>query len=329
MEPVPDVTERVLALLTTLQTGRAFGGDELAARLGVSPRTLRRDVDRLRGYGYPVETRPGPGGHYRLAAGATLPPLVFDDDEAIATLLALAVLAAGSAIEGSGAAGGSAAGNVDEAALRAYGKIDQYLPKRLRHRAVRLRASVETGSVPVPGVRAEDLARLGDAIQHRHPVVFDYADEAGSRSTRRVEPYRQIHHLLRWYLLGWDVDRAGWRTFRIDRLTDLRTATATFAPRPLPADGAVEFLRRGIDRHHTRVELTVHAPLPRVADALVHQVTELTALDDERTAVVLMLEGWPWLVLILAGLDAEVTIDAPAEFRDACAAFGRRLAGGR
>jgi predicted DNA-binding transcriptional regulator YafY len=142
---MPDVTHRMLSLLATLQTGRSFGGGELAARLGVSPRTLRRDVDRLREYGYPVETRPGPGGHYRLVAGAAMPPLMLEDDEAVAVLLGLAALAAtGSADEGS----------VDEAATRAYGKVEQYLPKRLRHRIVRLRASLETGDVAAPSTRA-------------------------------------------------------------------------------------------------------------------------------------------------------------------------------
>lgn len=126
-----DVTERMLALLSTLQTGRSFSGEELTRRLSVSPRTLRRDVDRLRGYGYPVETQPGPGGYYRLAAGRTMPPLVLDDDEAVATLLALASLAA---IEPPTKGGPYTVGGIDDAATRAYGKLDQFLPARLRPR---------------------------------------------------------------------------------------------------------------------------------------------------------------------------------------------------
>lgn len=137
-----DVTKRMLGLLSLLQTGRAIGGDELARRLEVSPRTVRRDVDRLRGYGYPVETQPGPGGFYRLAAGRTMPPLVLDDDEAVATLLALASLASVGLAEG-GIDDGATDG-IDDAASRAYGKLDQFLPTRLRPLLTAIRAGLET-----------------------------------------------------------------------------------------------------------------------------------------------------------------------------------------
>lgn len=311
-----DVTQRLLALLATLQTGRTFSGAELAARLAVSPRTLRRDVDRLRGYGYPVQTRPGPGGHYRLAAGSTLPPLVLDDDEAIATLLGLATLAAtGSATEGS----------VDDAAGRAYGKIDHYLPKRLRRRATQLRASLETSPARAPSTSADDLATLAGAIQHRQVVAFDYLGRHGSVTSRRVEPHRQIHYHLRWYLLGWDLDRSDWRVFRIDRITRLRPSARTYPPRPLPADTALDYLRQGLYKDRERVVLTVAAPLAAVADAFRHQEADLAPLDDHRTRVVLMLDTWQWLLLGLAFLDADFTIHEPAHFRAACAAFGARL----
>jgi len=313
---MPDVTQRILALLTTLQSGRAFSGDELATRLDVSPRTLRRDVDRLRGYGYPVQTQPGPGGHYRLTAGNAMPPLVLDDDEAIATLLGLAALAAtGSATEGS----------VDEAATRAYGKVDQYLPKRLRHRATQLRASLETSTSLGPSTSADNLSTLADAIQRRLFVTFDYSGKAGPATSRRVEPHRQIHHLQRWYLLAWDTNKAGWRLFRIDRITRLQPSTSTFAPRPLPADTAVNYLRQGLNKNRDRVVLTVHAPLQTVADALKHQDADLTALDDDRTKAVLMLDTWEWLLLSLAFLQADFTIHEPATFRTACQIFGTRL----
>ncbi|MFC7584879.1 helix-turn-helix transcriptional regulator [Nonomuraea antimicrobica] len=136
-----DVTERMLALLSTLQTGRPFSGEELASRLAVSPRTVRRDVERLRGYGYPVETQPGPGGFYRLVAGRTMPPLVLDDDEAIAVLLGLATLAAVRSDED---------GSLDDAATRAYGKLDQFLPARLRPRAPRCAPGWRPGSSAHP-----------------------------------------------------------------------------------------------------------------------------------------------------------------------------------
>ncbi|MCF6473495.1 YafY family transcriptional regulator [Nonomuraea sp. MG754425] len=314
---MPDVTQRILDLLATLQSGRAFTADELVARLGVSARTLRRDIDRLRGYGYPVHTRPGPGGHYRLGAGTALPPLVLDDEEAIATLLGLATLAA---------TGSAAEGSVDEAASRAYGKVDQYLPKRLRHRAAQLRASLETAVAAAPSVSADVMATLADAIQRRHPVAFDYVGRDGTATSRQVEPYRHVHHNLRWYLLAFDTGRDGWRVFRLDRVTGLRASTGTYAPRPLPAGTALDYLRRGLDKDRERVVLTVRAPLLAVADAFKHQDAELTATGDERTRVVLRLDTWQWLLLHLAFLDAPFTVEEPAAFRAAVAGFGRRLA---
>ncbi|GLY64310.1 helix-turn-helix transcriptional regulator [Amycolatopsis taiwanensis] len=311
-----DVTQRVLALLATLQTGRAFSTDELVARLDVSPRTLRRDIDRLRGYGYPVQTRPGPGGHYRLTAGTAMPPLALDDDEAIATLLGLATFAA---------TGSAAEGSLGEAATRAYGKVDQYLPKRLRHRAAQLRASLETSTTVGPSVSADVMATLAEAIQHRHVITFDYVSKHGSATSRRVDPYRHVHHLMRWYLLAWDVQKDDWRVFRIDRISRLQASTSTYTPRPLPADTALDYLRQGLGKERERVVLTVEAPLPAVADAFKYQEAEFVALSDERTRMVLMLDTWQWLLLGLAFLDADFTIHEPSGFRAACRAFGARL----
>lgn len=311
-----DVTQRILALLATLQTGRAFTGAELAARLDVNPRTLRRDVDRLRAYGYPVETRPGPGGYYRLSAGSTVPPLHLEDDEALAVLLGLATLAA---------VGSARGGSLDEAATRAYGKVDQYLPRRLRPRAAALRASLETRPTPAPSTSAETMGTLAHAIAHRRLVTFDYTGADGAVSARRVEPYRQIHHSLRWYLLAWDTDREDWRVFRLDRITDLREQTFTFAPRPLPADTGVDYLREGLHKGRQRVVLTVEAPSTAVADALRYEDVELTPLRADRTRVVLRLDGWHWLLLHLSLLDVDFTVEEPEAFREACRRFGARL----
>ncbi|PFW99998.1 Bifunctional ligase/repressor BirA [Nocardia farcinica] len=318
-ERMADVTRRLLALLAALQTGRAFAGDELAARLAVSPRTLRRDVERLREYGYPVRTQPGPGGYYRLAAGTTVPPLLFEDDEALATLLGLALLSA---------TGNAGAGSLDDAATRAYGKVDQFLPKRLRPRAAALRAGLETGALAAPGADAATLGALADAIHQHRVVTFEYTGAEGASSARRVEPHRQIHLRLRWYLLAWDTDRRDWRVFRTDRITGMRVGERVFTPRPLPADTGIDYLRAGFDKHRQRVVLTVDAPVAAVAGALTGQDLELTALPDGRTRAVLMLDTWQWLVLALAFLDAEVTVEEPAEFRAALHRFGDRLRGG-
>jgi predicted DNA-binding transcriptional regulator YafY len=308
-----DVTRRCLALLAELQTGRAFAGDELAARLRVSPRTLRRDVDRLRTYGYPVETQPGPGGYYRLAAGRAMPPLLLEDDEAIATLLGLAILGAGAGGEEDGA-------TVEDAAARAYGKVDQYLPTRLRPRAAALRAGLETSPTLAPNTRSDTVVALSAAIGHRRVVTFGYRG-----SPRRVEPYRQIHRGLRWYLLAWDTDRRDWRVFRTDRVTDPAQLDTTFVARPLPADTAVDFLRRGLDKRRERVVLTVDAPPGVVADALRHHDVEVTPTAGGGTRAVVLVDSWQWLVSSLAFLDADFTVEEPATVRDACRRFGDRL----
>ncbi|GAA1694942.1 YafY family protein [Glycomyces endophyticus] len=309
-----DVTRRMLSLLATLQTGRSFAGGDLAARIGVSPRTLRRDVDRLREYGYPVETRPGPGGHYRLTAGAAMPPLMLEDDEAVAILLGLAALAStGSAVEGS----------VDEAATRAYGKVEQYLPKRLRHRIARLRASLDTGEVGAPSTSAGYLGELADAIANRQIVAFDYRRANGAASSRWVEPHRQVHHLQRWYLLAWDLGKGDWRVFRTDRIDALRLSTNRFESRSAPP--ALDYLVTGIRRNREVVAFTVEEAAGPVAEAFRHDTAEVTALDGGRTRVVLHQESWEWPLAALASLDAGFTIEAPESFMDGYRGFAERL----
>ncbi|GIH60333.1 helix-turn-helix transcriptional regulator [Microbispora siamensis] len=312
-----DVTRRMLALLSILQTGRPFSGDELATRLDVSPRTVRRDVDRLREYGYPVETQPGPGGHYRLVAGRTMPPLVLDDDEAIAALLGLATLAS---------SGSGEDGALDDAATRAYGKLDQFLPARLRPRVAALRASLETDRQLAPAVSAALLAGLAEAINDREVVRFGYSDRRGEESHRRVEPHRQMHLLQRWYLLGWDLDRDDWRVFRLDRVRDLVRTGVRHAPRALPADAALSYLRQGLNADRRRVRLVVRARPGQVADALKFEDAEIhQGPGDRETQVTVWLDSWEWLVLGLAHLDADFTVVEPADFRRAYAAFARRL----
>jgi predicted DNA-binding transcriptional regulator YafY len=156
-------------------------------------------------------------------------------------------------------------------------------------------------------------------------AISPMVDKDGSTTSRRVDPYRHVHLNLRWYLLAWDTGRSDWRVFRVDRITGLRTSAATYAPRPLPAGSALGYLRQGLGRDRERVVITVEAPLPAVADAFRHQEAELVALGDRRTRAVLMLDGWEWLVLNLAFLDAGFTVHGPRRFRTATRAFGARL----
>ena len=209
-----DPTERALQLLSLLQTHRFWPGEELTARLGVSARTLRRDVDRLRSLGYPVDATPGSGGGYRLGAGAHLPPLLLDDDEAVAIAVGLRS-AASASIEG-----------MEDTALRALAKLEQVLPDRLRRRVLAVHTNVASlqWSNDGPVVDADALAVLALVCRDREQVRFDYRRRDGDDSSRLVEPFQLVSTGRRWYLVAWDVRRDDWRTFRLDRLERARHA---------------------------------------------------------------------------------------------------------
>ncbi|MFC7465475.1 helix-turn-helix transcriptional regulator [Brachybacterium sp. GCM10030252] len=316
---MPDVTRRMLDLLTLLQTGREYSCAGLAGSLGVSERTVRRDVDRLRGYGYPVRTRPGPGGHYRLAAGRAMPPVMLEDDEAVAILLGLAASSAGSPGE---------PGSIREAASRAYGKLEQILPSRLTPMVTSLRTSLEADSLPTVDAGIADISALATAIRDRRVVEFEYrrAGDAGASeppSCRRVEPHRQVHHLLRWYLVAWDQDKQDWRIFRLDRLRALRQRTQTFEPRSLPTGTALDQVQAGANRDRTRVVLTVEASPAEVAAALPYEALELHSAQHGYTRVVLHSESWRWLLLQLSHLDRPVVVHEPRDWAEQI----RRVAG--
>ncbi|MGW1680347.1 helix-turn-helix transcriptional regulator [Saccharopolyspora sp. NPDC002376] len=313
-----DVTRRLLELLAHLQTGRCFSGPELASRLQTSPRTVRRDVERLRDYGYPVTTQPGPGGFYQLAAGRALPPMVFDDEEAVATVVGLGVLAASAPPD-------TDAGGIGSAADRAFGKIDQFLPKRLRARATAVRATLEAAAQTAPPVNADALATLAAAADRHEYVTFNYTTRDGTTSQRRIEPYRQVHLHLRWYLLAWDRDRADWRTFRLDRISDITVPGTRFTPRPLPAESAAEYLRGKLAEPRHRAVVTVHSPASKIADVLKFSDCAIEALAEDRCRITTWVDSFEWLVLNLAFLDAYFTIKQPAEFRNRCRRLAHRL----
>ncbi|MCM6777319.1 YafY family transcriptional regulator [Nocardia sp. CDC159] len=308
-----DVTHRMLELLAYLQTGRRFSGAELAERLGASPRTVRRDIERLREYGYPVTTQPGPGGFYRLSAGATLPPMVFDDDEAIATIVGLGILAAADTP------------GIGGAADRAFGKIDQLLPKRLRARATALRGTLEATTLAAPPIDPEVLARLAAAAARHEHVTFTYTARGGDTTRRRVEPYRQVYRHLRWYLLAWDVDRADWRTFRLDRIDEITVVGTTFQPRPLPAESGAAYLHAAQTAPRHRAVVTVEARADAVADALKFQECVVEPIGPDRCSVTTWVDSFEWLLVNLALLDADFVIERPAAFRERCRTVAARL----
>lgn len=299
-----DITARILELLALLQTGRPYNGDELAARLGVPPRTLRRDIARLRAIGYPVQTRTGPGGYYRLVAGSTMPPVAFDDQEAVATVVALTELAAG-------ASGGG--GVASSAAARALDKLKQVLPERLQPRVTALRTSLEAAVRPAPGIDVETMTALAEAIGRRAPVTFGYVKASGQPGVRRVEPHRQVHLDGHWYLLGWDLDRCDWRVFRLDRLSRLQVDEQLFEARPLPVGWALDHLRRGANRDRQRVVLVVAAPLITVVEAFRYHDAEFEQIGDGIVITVLV-DAWQQVLPSLAFLDANFTVVEPQAF---------------
>ncbi len=223
---------RLLRLASLLQSRRHWPGSALADELGVDPRTVRRDVDRLRELGYPVEASSGVGGGYALGRGADLPPLVLDDDEAVA--LAIALRAASANV-----------GGIEATSLRLLGKLDQLMPTRLRRRTSALHAvTLSVRGVP-PLVEAGLLSTLATACRDCCSLKFAYRNHAGEPSQRDVHPLRLANYGRRWYLIAWDTARTDWRSFRVDRIKGSPRAGPSFEPRPVPADIAAR-LERGI-----------------------------------------------------------------------------------
>ncbi|MVA76270.1 WYL domain-containing protein [Auraticoccus sp. F435] len=311
-------SSRTLTLLSLLQSRRHWPGPLLAERLGVSARTLRRDVDRLRELGYPVQASPGVDGGYALAPGATLPPLVVDDDEATALAVAVQSQLAG--------------GYADEAGLRALTKIVQVLPRRLRARldAVR-RASTPTAwrDPTAAPVDHDVLTTLALACRDGERVRFGYRSLEGTRSARRVEPLQLVPLGQRWYLVGYDLDRADWRTFRLDRISEAAGTGARFAPRTPPFEDVGGFVRdrvsggAGGGRH--RVEVRVEAPAEAVRAAVgrwaeVHPVSSTTCTMTMETDA---LEG---PLFTLGALGAEFEVLAPPGLAQLAADWAGRFA---
>jgi predicted DNA-binding transcriptional regulator YafY len=313
-----ETSARLLRLLSLLQAHREWAGSELAERLEVSARTVRRDVDRLRGLGYPVEATRGRDGGYRLGAFAEMPPLLLDDEEAVAIAVGLRT-AARSPVTG-----------IEEASLRALAKLEQVLPARLRSRVGALAATtVEIPpDAPAPPVDAELLALLATAARDHQAVRFDYASHDGSPSMRRAEPYRLVVWGRRWYLLAWDADREDWRTFRADRIGHVRTPVGPrFAPRDVPDDIATT-LARDISAagFRVRARIVVHAPAADLGARLPAAVGVVEALDDERCVLSTGADSLATVAAYLGMLDADFEVVDPPELVEHVAALAARYA---
>jgi len=311
--------ERLLRLLSLFTVRRSWSGEELAQRLGVTSRTIRRDVDRLRDLGYQVEAIPGPAGGYELGAGSGLPPLLLDDDAAVAVALGLRAVAAG------------AVAGMEEAAVRAAAVMERVLPSRLRLRVDALRSAV----VPLPGqragtptVRPETLALLALACRDGERLRFGYVDSHGAPSRRHAEPYRLVSTARHWYLVARDIDKGEWRSFRIDRLSEaLRTGQRSQPATDAPPDAArfvAEGIASGVYRFQARV--LVGAPASVVADQVPGLVAVVEAVDDERCLLITGSDHIDAIAMHLALLDLPFTPLEPPELRERCAELSRRLA---
>ncbi|NEE01370.1 YafY family transcriptional regulator [Phytoactinopolyspora halotolerans] len=306
----------MLALLSVLQNGQEFSGAELARRLETSPRTLRRDVERLRELGYPVQTQAGPGGYYRLVAGSAMPPLLLNDDEAVAVGLGLRLAAQVSLGE-----------SADDAASGALRKLEQVLPARLRRTMAAVLEATETGAGRAPAeVRIEVLSAVGRAIQRRERIRFVYTDREGAASRRDVEPYRQVLSRQRWYLLAWDLERHGWRTFRLDRISDVEATGRNFAPRRLPADTAAEYVEASFREPRIRAVITFHAPIDQVGNRFFPRDGVLESIDDARCRYTAWVDSLEWLAVIVAIRGIDFTVEQPPEFTEYCRELSGLLA---
>ncbi|MBN0042324.1 WYL domain-containing protein [Cellulosimicrobium cellulans] len=309
-----DTSVRLLRLLALLPSRPTWSGPELAERLGVTTRTVRNDVERLRLLGYEVRSAPGTAGGYRLGSGAALPPLLLDDEEAAVVAVSLRA-----------AATGSIAG-VEDVARRVLVKLDTVLPARLRARADALRAAVASAPAGGPAVDPRVLADVAAAVAARTGLRLEYRAHDGETTSRAVEPYRLVHVGRRWYLLAFDLDRDDWRTFRVDRLRLRTPGGPRFVPRPVPGGDAVAHVVRGVASiawaHPARVRL--HAPASVVADRIAPGTGVL--VDDGPDACVLETGGTSLAELagFLLGLDVDLTVLDPPELSETLSRVGLR-----
>jgi predicted DNA-binding transcriptional regulator YafY len=320
MKSVANTSARTLKLLSLLQTHRYWPGTELAGRLGVSPRTLRRDVDRLRELGYPVQAQRGADGGYQLAAGAVLPPLVVDDEDAVALAVGLQLAAQG-AIEG-----------IAESSVRALAKVLQVMPPRLRRRAEALTAMTvpaSWGTGPRDTVDSDVLTVIALACRDSERVRFGYAaaSTGGEWTDRLIEPHRVVMLGRRWYLVGYDLGRHAWRSFRLDRVTGPEVTGARFRPRELPAPDAASFVRAGIATVSAiyDVEIELAAPAALVRERVGRWV-RVSELDADRCLGQWSADSLEWAALALGTVGVEFRVIEPPELRDLVRDWSGRFA---
>jgi predicted DNA-binding transcriptional regulator YafY len=305
---------RLLKLLSLLETRRDWPGGELARRLEVSGRTIRRDIERLRDLGYPVDALTGPTGGYRLHAGTAMPPLLLDDDEAVAIAVGLRTAARASVT------------GIEETSVRALVKIEQVLPSHLRRRVNALQTATVTLAASGPTVDPETLTAIAGASRDRERLRFDYRGRDTTESRRCVEPHTLVNLGRRWYLVAWDCDRRDWRTFRVDRLGRLSPAGSRFSPRELPSADAAAYVAANLSsaqsRYHARV--TLHTPADEVAERSLYTGSTVVAIDARTCELRTSDDSLDWLAVRVAMLGVEFEVHEPPELLERLRELGAR-----
>ena len=308
-------SSRLLEMLSLLQARRDWPGGELADRLEVSGRTVRRDAERLRQLGYPVESLRGPAGGYRLRAGAAMPPLLLDDEEAIAIAVGLRT-AARSSVTG-----------IEETAVRALVKLEQVLPAHLRRRVRALGTATFAPPAPGPTVEPQHLTVIAAACRDRECLRFGYRSRAGTHSRREVEPHSLINYGRRWYLVAWDRRRQDWRTFRVDRLANPAATGVRFAQRALPAKDAVTYVEQSISGAPSRYEarVTLHAPAEQIRGRVPSHWGTVEPVDAHSCEYRTGDDDITWLSLRIAMLGVDFDVHEPPELARHLRALAARL----
>ena len=310
-----ETSGRLLKLLSLLQARRDWPGAELAERLEVSGRTIRRDVERLRALGYPVESLSGPAGGYRLRAGTAMPPLLLDEDEAIAIAVGLRTAARASVT------------GIEETSIRALVKLEQVLPAHLRRRVGALGSATIAPPVTGPTVDPQHLTVIAGACRESECLRFAYRSRDGSDTRREVEPHSLVNLGRRWYLVAWDRRRDDWRTFRVDRLDRPAATGATFTARKLPAKDAAAYVQRNISGAPSRFEarVTVHAAATEIASRLPPYWGTFEPIDAHSCEYRAGDDDLGWLAMRIAMLGVDVQVHEPPELIEHLRALARRL----
>jgi predicted DNA-binding transcriptional regulator YafY len=285
------------------QAQRYWSGADLSSRLEITGRTLRRDVDRLRSLGYPVHSTSGTSGGYQLGAGATLPPLLLEDDEAVAVVLGLRTAASGTV------------SGIEEASVRALLKLEQVLPSRLRRRVTALHAFILPMASQGPVVDSNILSTIAAACRDHYRLRFTYRGRGDVESQRSCEPHRLVHTGQRWYLVAWDVGRRDWRTFRVDRIHGRLASSSLFAPRNPPEGDFVKYVSKSVAYapYPHRARVTLYASVQRAAEQIPQKYGRLEVIDENTCMLHTGAPSLDFLAVHLALLGVDFEVHEPPE----------------